>query len=65
VARGGDLNTAEGVVFFQAPWVDVESEGLQVNLDGQPFSGDGFHFDVVERGLPFFMREEPRPSFLK
>jgi len=65
VMRGGELSAAEEVVYFQAEWLDIESESLQVNLDGQPFSGDKLHFDVVERCMPFFMPlEGEKPAFL-
>lgn len=65
VMRGGELDSAENVMAFHAPRLDVESEGLQINLDGQPFVGDSFHFGMVEGALPFFMPIEPKPAFLR
>lgn len=65
VMRGAELSAAEDVVYFQTEWLDIESEKLQVNLDGQPFSGDRLHFDVVERCMPFFMPlSSEKPAFL-
>jgi diacylglycerol kinase family enzyme len=31
------------------------SEPLQVNLDGEPLHGRAFHFQILERSLPFYL----------
>ena len=66
VRRGGALSLAQDVIYFQTPWLEVQSKALQVNLDGQPFSGDSLRFDTVERCVPFFMPlNHENPAFIR
>ncbi len=50
----------EHVIYRQLPWLEVEvPSGFQVNVDGEPFTGERFRFEILKRRLPFHL---PAPS---
>ena len=54
--RLGKQTDHEHLIYLQVPWLEVRArDGLRVNLDGQPFHGESFHFGILNRKLPFYL----------
>jgi len=46
----------EHVIYKQVPWLEVEvPSGFQVNVDGEPISGESFRFEILKRQVPFHL----------
>lgn len=49
IVRKGLEGVGDAGIRFRTPWLEVRTEGpLQVNLDGEPASGDEFRFEVQQ-----------------
>lgn len=58
VLRLGKHLETQKVVYRQVPWLEVQAdEGLQVNLDGEPFYGTDFHFSIAGQ-IPMLLPPE-------
>lgn len=52
IVRSGLEGVGEAAVRFRTPWLEIRAgPSLQVNLDGEPASGDHFRFEVRPRAL--------------
>jgi lipid kinase YegS len=54
--REGDSSPLEKLVIARLPRLEVEaSDGLQVNLDGEPVLSQHFVFEIEPQSLPFYL----------
>lgn len=54
--RQGTISEDDRVIYYQVPWATIEtSEGVQMNLDGEPLHGTQMRFSCLPRQLPFML----------
>ncbi len=47
IVRKGLEGVGDAGIRFRAPWLEIRAEGpLQINLDGEPASGEDFRFEA-------------------
>ena len=50
------IYTRESLRTERLPWLEVEApDGMVFNLDGEPYRGRSFRFNVLPRQMPFFL----------